>query len=648
MSGIQLFYTGAHFAQEWDMSHSTFNRRWAEVILEAVTRHQVRHICIAPGSRSAPLTLAAAAHARLVCHTHFDERGLGHLALGLAKSTAEPVALIVTSGTAVANLYPAIIEARLTGERLIVLSADRPAELIDCGANQAIEQTGLFASHAATLNLPRPTADIPARWLVSAIDSVLSQQTSGAVQINCPFAEPLYGGDPAAYQSWHAGLGKWWQEQRPWLEHSCATQTPVNNDWPGWRQKRGVVIAGKMRAEEGVAVAAWASRLGWPLLADVQSQTGQPLPYASRWLADPRAVNWLSGVEIVVQFGSHLVGKAILNWLSLCQPAAYWLVEAMPGRRDPAHLRGCRIQAEIQPWLAAHPAPEQPEWCPELHSLVADCSASCQLVSSEADQTQLAAEREGLFQPVSGESSQAVAAEGGLYRQPAFAETEPAPEPQASCHSVLSEVGLAQRLPALLPKQGVLFLGNSLTIRLVDSYAQLPAGYPVFANRGASGIDGLIATAAGVQRGGNRPLLAIIGDISALYDVNSLALLQHSPGPVVVIVINNHGGQIFSLLPTPETERERYFAMPQQVDFSAAARLFGLAYYRPDGWQSLNNALTQGWQGGATLIELQVADAAGARSLAQSWRGELSQNASQTHHANLIQPLAEARNGGGK
>lgn len=122
------------------MSVSAFNRRWAAVILEALTRHGVRHICIAPGSRSTPLTLAAAENSAFIHHTHFDERGLGHLALGLAKVSKQPVAVIVTSGTAVANLYPALIEAGLTGEKLILLTADRPPELIDCGANQAIRQ----------------------------------------------------------------------------------------------------------------------------------------------------------------------------------------------------------------------------------------------------------------------------------------------------------------------------------------------------------------------------------------------------------------------------------------------------------------------------------------------------------------------------
>lgn len=144
------------------MSVSAFNRRWAAVILEALTRHGVRHICIAPGSRSTPLTLAAAENSAFIHHTHFDERGLGHLALGLAKVSKQPVAVIVTSGTAVANLYPALIEAGLTGEKLILLTADRPPELIDCGANQAIRQPGMFASHPThSISLPRPTQISP-------------------------------------------------------------------------------------------------------------------------------------------------------------------------------------------------------------------------------------------------------------------------------------------------------------------------------------------------------------------------------------------------------------------------------------------------------------------------------------------------------
>ncbi|EFA6165313.1 2-succinyl-5-enolpyruvyl-6-hydroxy-3-cyclohexene-1-carboxylic-acid synthase, partial [Escherichia coli] len=246
------------------MSVSAFNRRWAAVILEALTRHGVRHICIAPGSRSTPLTLAAAENSTFIHHTHFDERGLGHLALGLAKVSKQPVAVIVTSGTAVANLYPALIEAGLTGEKLILLTADRPPELIDCGANQAIRQPGMFASHPThSISLPRPTRDIPARWLVSTIDHALGTLHAGGVHINCPFAEPLYGEMDDTGLSWQQRLGDWWQDDKPWLREAPRLESEKQRDWFFWRQKRGVVVAGRMSAEEGKKVALWAQTLGW-------------------------------------------------------------------------------------------------------------------------------------------------------------------------------------------------------------------------------------------------------------------------------------------------------------------------------------------------------------------------------------------------
>ncbi|WP_158783651.1 2-succinyl-5-enolpyruvyl-6-hydroxy-3-cyclohexene-1-carboxylic-acid synthase [Pantoea sp. BAV 3049] len=546
------------------MSHSIFNRRWAAVILEALTRHGVRHLCIAPGSRSAPLTLAAADNAKFLCHTHFDERGLGHLALGLAKATRQPVAIIVTSGTAVANLYPAVIEARLTGERLIVLSADRPQQLIDCGANQAIEQPGLFGHHVSgALNLPTPSPDIVARWLVSVVDALLQQHPAGAVHINCPFAEPLYGGDPAAFQAWHEQLGSWWQDDRPWTEMAASAPVAVQARWPEWRQRNGLVIVGKVTAKEGAAVAKWAAELGWPLIADVQSQTGNPFPCAELWLLQPAARETLHQAQLVVQFGSHLTGKHLNAWLAAHQPEAYWLIEPMTGLRDPEHHRSSRIVADIGEWLAAHPAISRPAWCPLLRELAEETFSA-----------------------------------------------------QTHRLSHFGEAQLAARLPQLLPENGCVFLGNSLTVRLVDAFARLPAGYPVYASRGASGIDGLIATAAGVQRGSAKPLLMVVGDLSALYDLNSLALLRQVTAPLVLVVVNNNGGQIFSMLPTPEAERERFFAMPQHVSFAPAAEMFGLHYHQPQSWAALSNAVGQGWHsGGTTLIELRVDQDEGARSL---------------------------------
>lgn len=554
------------------MSTSVFNRRWAALLLEALTRHGVRHICIAPGSRSTPLTLAAAANPSLVCHTHFDERGLGHLALGLAKASTEPVAVIVTSGTAVANLYPALIEAGLTGERLILLTADRPPELIDCGANQAICQQGLFASHPTlSVNLPRPTPDISARWLVSTLDSAMAQLQHGALHINCPFAELLYGGDEQQYADWSASLGDWWQDCHPWLRQTCyppSLYQPLAQqaDWFFWRQKRGVVIAGRMGAEEGRQLTAWAAMLGWPLIGDVLSQTGQPLPCADLWLAHPRAQETLAQAQIVLQFGSSLTSKRLLQWQTACQPQEYWLVDSAPGRLDPANHRGRRIICPVGKWLSRHPAQRRTPWATEL------------AVYSESAQAQVIETLSGQF----------------------------------------SEAAVAHQLAELLPDNGQLFVGNSLIVRLIDALGQLPAGYPVYSNRGASGIDGLLSTAAGVQRATAKPTLAIVGDLSALYDLNALALLRQSSAPMVLLVINNNGGQIFSLLPTPEAERQRFYCMPQDVNFEHAAVMFSLGYARPNSWPQLREHVHQCWlRGGTTLIEVQVPPSQGAETLQQ-------------------------------
>nr|WP_159464459.1 2-succinyl-5-enolpyruvyl-6-hydroxy-3-cyclohexene-1-carboxylic-acid synthase [Scandinavium goeteborgense] len=555
------------------MSVSAFNRRWAAVILEALTRHGVQHVCIAPGSRSTPLTLAAAENRALIAHTHFDERGLGHLALGLAKVSQQPVAVIVTSGTAVANLYPALIEAGLTGEKIILLTADRPPELIDCGANQAIRQVGMFGSHPSqTLSLPRPSHDIPARWLVSSIDNALGQLHSGGVHINCPFAEPLYGEMDDTGLDWQQALGNWWQSDKPWLREGLHLESEKQRDWFFWRQKRGVVVAGRMSAAEGKKVAEWAKTLGWPLISDVLSQTGQPLPCADLWLGNAKAVTELAQAQIVVQLGSSLTGKRLLQWQATCEPDEYWLVDNLEGRLDPAHHRGRRLVCEVGTWLEQHPAEQRQPWAVEIPRL-----------SEQAWQT-VVAQRE-----------------------------------------TFGEALLAHRISEYLPDQGQLFVGNSLVVRLIDALGKLPAGYPVYSNRGASGIDGLISTAAGVQRGSAKSTLAIMGDLSALYDLNGLALLRQVSAPLVLIVVNNNGGQIFSLLPTPAEERERFYLMPQNVHFEHAANMFGLRYHRPENWTALEDALHGAWrQPETTVIELVVNDTDGAQTL-QNLLAQVSQ-----------------------
>ncbi|WP_339053881.1 2-succinyl-5-enolpyruvyl-6-hydroxy-3-cyclohexene-1-carboxylic-acid synthase [Arsenophonus endosymbiont of Crataerina pallida] len=513
------------------MSHSVFNRQWVEVILEALTRHGLSHVCIAPGSRSTPLTLAAAAHSKLICHTHYDERGLGYFALGLAKVISKPVEVIVTSGTAVANLYPALIEAGLTGENIIFLTADRPAELIDCGANQAIRQTAIFADHPAqTLALPSPTQAINAQWLVSTIDNAMNNLSHGTLHINCPFAEPLYG-DSSAQIDWQNSLASWWQSSTLWLIGSRSSSLALVVDW------------------------------------HVLSQTGQPLPCADLWLSVTEAKNILQNVELVVQFGSSLTSKRLLEWQAQCQPEEYWIIDSIPGRLDPTHHRGRRLVSTVSDWLIAHPPISCLPWAHALTEIV-----------------------NNVHRTVSKQFTQQ-----------------------------FSEAAIAHQLAHLLPTDGQLFVGNSLIVRLIDALGQLPTSYPIYSNRGASGIDGLIATLAGVQAANAKPTLGIIGDISALYDLNSLNLLRACVAPMVLIVVNNNGGQIFSMLPTPEMERERFYCLPHHLQFKHAASMFGLSYSSPSNWLQLKDTINNYWQQGgrALMIELLVAGDEGARTLNQ-------------------------------
>lgn len=553
------------------LSMSAFNRRWAGLTLEALSRHGLRHVCIAPGSRSTPLTLAAARHPALTCHTHFDERGLGFFALGLAKVLRAPVALIVTSGTAVANLYPALIEAGLSGEPLVLLTADRPPEQIDCGANQAIRQATLFAEHAcATLALPRPSPEIPASWLLSALDEVMhrQRQAGGAVHVNCPFAEPLYGDDTDHHAEWLAPLGDWPAGDAPWLDFAApSSRIDAAPRWPAISARRGVVVAGQLAPGQARGIAAWAAELGWPLLGDAQSGVAPALAHADLWLGHPLAEACLAQAEVVIQFGARLISKRLSHWLEHMNAAEYWLIDARPGRLDPHHRRGSRYCCAVADWLLAHPASPHPPWATELPALVR--LAQAQVASYLGDE--------------------------------------------------MGEAAVAHRLSEILPADGQVLLGNSLSVRLIDALACLPWGYPVYSNRGASGIDGLIATAAGLARASQRPTLAIVGDVSALHDLNSLALLRESyatQAPRVLLVINNDGGAIFDLLPTPAAERERFYRMPHGLSFGHAATLFGLEYSRPADWAELHAALRAAYAGTAAwLIELQVAPGAGAAAL---------------------------------
>lgn len=546
--------------------HATFNHVWSSLLLEELFRLGVRDIALAPGSRSAPLTMAAAAHQGFHRHLHFDERGLGFMALGLAKGSNRPVAVIMTSGTAVANLWPAVAEAQLTGVPLIILSADRPHELIDNGANQAIDQQGIFGRYPVyQQNLPSPTPTIPAAFVLSSVDQALAKQalTPGVVHFNCMYPEPLYPGEHYQdFSDYLAPLGDWLSSRKPWSpwqqsEPTCLPQA----EWETFRQQRGIVVAGRITdPKQAQTAAALAEQLGWPLLADLQSQIRfdcRNLIHMDQALNDPEFVAELGRAEVLLQFGARLVSKRLGQFIKQHSWQDYWLVDPQPARLDPDYRLRNRLLCSASAFAAAHPVTTQAPW----HTL---------------------AERQH-------NASQQIA---------------------AACEH-FSELGVCHRLNSLI--EGQLFVGNSMPARLMDMLGETGKGPSrVMTNRGASGIDGLIATAYGfaqsVEPGSDEPTTLLLGDLSALHDLNSLALLSKASRPLVVILLNNDGGSIFRMLPVPTEGEllESYYRLPHGLSFEHAAAMFGLAYRAPTTLAGFEQDYRAALKNGVTLIEIRV------------------------------------------
>lgn len=541
--------------QTESVQQAPLNRLWAELMLEELTRFGIRHVCIAPGSRSTPLTLAAQSNDKLTIHPHFDERGLGFFALGLAKVLQSPVAVIVTSGTAVANLLPAVAEAGLTKEKLVLLTSDRPPELIECGANQAIRQQGIFSQHVCSeVALPSPTLSIAPGWLLATLDQACECQRrdGGAIHFNCPYPEPLYGKAIALseyFSDYLSELQLWRDCNHPYVttvaavdmqQSAACLMLPV---WPQLIKLKGVIVAGKLAADELGRVKQLAKQLGWPLLVDPQAGGCSEWAHFDLWLQNSACRDLFDQAEVLLQFGARLVSKRLGQFIAGHDWQTYWLIDPQHSRLDPYHRSITRFFSPIERWL-------------KIYSY-----SVCEFPSSRgwADHLIVASER---------------------IRSLVLADTSKTDQ--------LSEISFAASLAACVDEQTTLFIGNSLIVRLVDMFACLP-DMPIFTNRGASGIDGLIATAAGVQQGQQQPLLCIIGDTSLLYDLNSLTLLSQTAHPCVVVVLNNDGGGIFDMLPVPEQQKDQLYRMPHGYEFSHAAAMFGLEYCRPE---TLSEAIT--------------------------------------------------------
>ncbi len=531
------------------MISSHVNHLWSKLLVEELVRHGVTQFSISPGSRNSPLLLAIGENDRADSIVHFDERGAAFYALGYAKASGRPAALVCTSGTALANYYPAIIESSMSGTPLLILSADRPVELRNCRAPQSIDQVNIFGSYLRWFfDLPCPDEKITPASLLTTVDQAVYRTNAshpGPVQLNCQFREPLAPtSDERAFTDYLKPLKQWISADSPYTEYHASSQTVDEEVIRSiasrlMSAKSGMISAGPLPThEDHESIARLADKLGWPLLADTASGlrfhpgASSAISHYDLFLRD-KAFAEMNLVDTVLHFGGQQTSKHLQLYIERNRPHII-LVSEHPERQDPSHLINERIVGN--PRLFAS----------ELEATIDKSNSNLTGPFEHADKLGCTAVKDFV-----------------------------------NHNGPITEPATAYWTAEMIPEGSGLFLASSMPIRDVDAVAcHSQKRLHIGVNRGANGIDGTVATATGFASGLGRPSTVLLGDLALLHDLNSLALVRKSEVPITFIVINNNGGGIFSFLPIAKVENhfERLFAASHDLSFENAARMFDMDY----------------------------------------------------------------------
>ncbi|MBM3201043.1 MAG: 2-succinyl-5-enolpyruvyl-6-hydroxy-3-cyclohexene-1-carboxylic-acid synthase [Chlamydiae bacterium] len=515
------------------------NEEWSHALIKELVHQEIRDYFIAIGSRSTPLILAAERNPLTRTHIHFDERGLAFAALGFARAKKKPAAIIVTSGTAVANLYPAIVEACMDEVPLLILAADRPFELLQVGSEQAIDQIKMFGSYLkGEWILPAPSSDVPIDF-VRSIAAKASHQTllprPGPVMINCMYKKPLSLDQPYTPPTTLAPQTTYLPTSQEPSDSSLKLLADLFS-----QHEKGMIIAGKLdEGDQLEEIFTLSLKLQWPIFADPTSnlrnigRSSSSIPYFNSILKNTDAKKTLQPT-IVLHVGDKYVSTHLQEWIASVPVKAYVHVSSHK-TVDPYHQVSHRL--ECSPSLFAK------RILPNLKGM----PPSLWL---------------GMWKEHSLRAEE--------YVNDFFEETEKLQEPI-----------LLHLLGNLARSDMHFFFGTSLPIRYADGYF-----YPrdsagrVFATRGASGIDGNIAQAIGITKALDVPMICVIGDQTFLHDVNSLAMLTNSSLSFTLVVLNNFGSGIFSFLPISKQKDvfEKCFTAPHSFEVSHFAKAFSIEY----------------------------------------------------------------------
>jgi 2-succinyl-5-enolpyruvyl-6-hydroxy-3-cyclohexene-1-carboxylate synthase len=538
----------------------------AAALFDELASGGVRHVCLSPGSRSTPLALAVARDERFELHVHLDERSGAFFALGLAKSLRAPVAVVCTSGTAAAELFPAVVEASQSRIPLIMLTADRPPRLRGTGANQTIDQERLYGRHArAYLEPPVPAAPADTQeWRRAGLAALDASEgdTPGPVQIDCPFDEPLVPQGPEVPTGTRLGPSA--------RGGGRASPSEVDIDAAAGLidGRRGVVVIGPGDSLPPDEVTFLAQRLRWPVIAEPTSNVRRP--------------------GAALRAGQAILGASA--WIDVHRPEAALQVGAAPTTRSTQ-----RFVARAETLVVADALHLDPD--PLGHATLRIHTGPGNLAQALADRAPQPAPADWLDEWRLADTAARRAMDDVLDRSDSP-----------------SELQIARDVAAAVPTDGTLFVGNSMPIRDLDEAMAPRDGLEVLANRGASGIDGLVSTALGIASAGPRPAgpgptVALLGDLSLLHDVGALFWDAPRGAQLAIVVVNNAGGQIFSLLDQRGLpELERLFVTPHAVDLGALCAAAGVGHARVDAAWAFGPALDHAIRGGGLRVVETVVD----------------------------------------
>lgn len=571
---------------------------WCRLLARGLAASGVREVVISPGSRSTPLVLGFDAEPALRKHTIIDERAAAFFALGLARSTGLPVALLCTSGTAGAHYLPAVIEASQAGHPLVIITADRPWEAYDCAASQTIDQVKLFGDHVrhfAELGLPERSA-LPAVMRIAAQAVHRATHPAGAVHINARFRKPLEPVDaprPEPHEAevaalLAAGPTRFFAAERELSTGGLAALAALCRE-----HERGLLVAGPAPSSHvaaAPALRALSERLGYPLCAEVTSQLRQGpagalgVPSFDALLRN-RAFMGQHAPELIIEIGGPPVSSAYGNWLA-SRPRVRRVVLAPHGWSDPHGTADLILEVA------------GPSWVERLASLDVPARAS------SWSQGWVAAQRavDALGVDAAGEATRV--------RVPSRSSANTSSVDEAP----LTDADVASAVARGTPAGSALLLGNSGPIRDLDAHpGQLNEGVRVMHQRGAAGIDGWLAAAAGTAAGGaGEATVLYLGDVALLHDIGSLSLVASVRSPLAIVVVNNDGGRLFEQLPVarrPEIRGafERHFLTSHGLTFGPIAAGWGIAYANATTRAQLDEALARAVaHPGPTLIEATV------------------------------------------